>query len=205
MKLDEILHSAGKYKRSKRLGRGTGSGKGKTAGRGTKGAGARAGWKARLGKEGGQNPIFARIPKRGFTNANFKVTYQTVNVIDLEKFEDGAKIDAQTLLTARLISDLTKPVKILGNGDLKKKFTVVANRFSITAAAKIQQAGGTVEGEVTKPELPKPKEEPKAKVKDKVKAEGAAAPEGEAKEEAPKAKKPKAPKSPKGEADGKAG
>lgn len=208
MKLDEILHSAGKYKKTKRLGRGTGSGQGKTSGRGTKGAGARAGWHARLGKEGGQNPIHARIPKRGFSNAGFRKVYQVVNVVDLEKFEDGSQVDAAALCKAGLVRDADKPIKVLGDGELKKKLTVVVDKLSTAAAAKIQQAGGTVQGEVVKPEEPKPK--PVAKAEKPPKAEKPAKGEkppkgakGEAKDEsaAPsekpvKAKKEKAPKAP---------
>jgi len=145
MKLDQILNSAGKYKKTKRLGRGIGSGQGKTGGRGTKGGGARAGWGARLGKEGGQNTIFARMPKRGFNNFNFRTDYQVVNVADLEDFDSGTKIDAQILFKAKLITDIKAPVKILGSGNLTKKLTVVAAKFSESAAKKIVDVGGTTE------------------------------------------------------------
>jgi large subunit ribosomal protein L15 len=148
MKLDEILSLAGKYKTKKRLGRGTGSGQGKTAGRGTKGAGARAGWGKRLGSEGGQNAVYARLPKRGFSNAIFRVDYQVVNVGTLQendKIVDGATLDAAALAAVGLIEDIRQPIKILGNGELKKKLTVKADKFSASATAKITQAGGTVE------------------------------------------------------------
>jgi len=146
MKLDEILSLAGKHKTKKRLGRGLGSGQGKTAGRGTKGGGARAGWGKRLGSEGGQNAVYARLPKRGFSNFAFRVDYQVVNVSDLEeKFADGAVVDAKALASAKLIGSASEPVKILGTGELKKKLTVQANKFSASAAAKIAQAGGKVE------------------------------------------------------------
>lgn len=145
MRLDEILTKAGHRKAHKRLGRGIGSGQGKTGGRGTKGGGARAGWGARLGKEGGQNTVFARMPKRGFNNFNFRTDYQVVNVSDLEKLEAGTRVDAEVLAKAKMISDVTAPVKILGNGNLSKKLTVVAQKFSASAAEKIAQAGGTVE------------------------------------------------------------
>ncbi len=146
MRLDEILSKAGKYKARKRIGRGTGSGHGKTSGRGHKGYGSRAGSKALLGFEGGQNPTIARMPKRGFTNANFRKEYQVVNVASLEeKFDVNAKVDAEALFVARLISDVNKPVKILGNGDLTKSLTVSVTKLSATAAEKITKAGGSVE------------------------------------------------------------
>ena len=145
MKLDEILTKAGKHKRSRRIGRGIGSGRGKTSGRGVKGAGSRSGWKQLVGFEGGQNPIFARVPKRGFSNFKFHKEYQIVNVCDLEKFDDGAKVDATALFAVNLVSDAKKPVKILGTGELTKKLTVVAQKFSASAAAKIAKTGGVVE------------------------------------------------------------
>lgn len=156
MKLDEILTAAGKHKRRKRLGRGTGSGHGKTSGRGHKGYGARAGAKCRPGYEGGQSPIVSRIPKRGFNNFNFRREYQVVNLAALqEKFEEGARVDAQALEQAGLIDDPKKPVKILGDGELKKKLTVVADRFSARAAERIAQAGGSVEALAPAPEKKK--------------------------------------------------
>lgn len=145
MKLDEVLSTAGKNKRRKRVGRGVGSGRGKTSGRGHKGYGARSGSGSLLGFEGGQNPMLARIPKRGFSNARFRKDYQTVNVALLEGFENGARVDGRALEAARLIQDAAKPVKILGNGELKKKLTVVASKFSASAAEKITKAGGSVE------------------------------------------------------------
>ena len=145
MRLDDILSTAGKYKARKRRGRGTGSGRGKTSGRGHKGYGSRAGAKRRLGYAGGQNPLLARIPKRGFNNANFRTVYQVVNVAALERFEDGTRVDAAALAAERLIDGDAAPVKILGNGELTKKLTVVAAKFSISAAEKIAKAGGAVE------------------------------------------------------------
>lgn len=145
MKLDDILKSAGKYPNRKRVGRGTGSGHGKTSGRGTKGRGARAGKTTRYGYEGGQNPLIARSPKRGFNNFNFRVEYQVVNVSDLERFDAGTKVDAAVLAQAKLIGDSKKPVKILGTGELTKSLTIVAGKFSATAAEKIAKAGGTVQ------------------------------------------------------------
>ena len=145
MKLDEILSAAGAHKRKTRVGRGEGSGHGKTCGRGTKGAGARAGHRRRWGKEGGQNPILARIPKRGFNNVNFETVYQVVNVGDLGRFDDGARVDVQVLVQCRLVRAGGDPVKVLGGGELGKKLTVVAQAFSASAEKKIIAAGGQVE------------------------------------------------------------
>jgi len=146
MRLDDILIAAGKYKARTRVGRGTGSGHGKTSGRGTKGYHSRPGSTRDLGFEGGQNPMLKRIPKRGFSNENFRVEYEVVNLSCLqEKFDDGARVDAAALAKARLISDPGAPVKILGAGELTKKLTVAATKFSKSAAEKIAQAGGSVE------------------------------------------------------------
>ncbi|HUT59555.1 MAG TPA: 50S ribosomal protein L15 [Phycisphaerae bacterium] len=145
MNLDEILHAAGKSKRRTRVGRGTGSGHGKTCGRGHKGYHSRSGSGQRLGFEGGQTPVFARVPKRGFSNAPFKVDFQTVNVWQLSRFSDGARVDAAAMEEAGLIQDARKPVKVLGDGELSRKLTVAAGKFTAAAAAKITQAGGTVE------------------------------------------------------------
>lgn len=146
MKLDEVLHAAGRHKARKRVGRGKGSGTGKTSGRGHRGYGQRSGSKRMYGFEGGQNPMLSRIPKRGFSNANFRKEYQIVNVASLdERFEAGSRVDAEALKAARLIQDAAKPVKVLGRGELSKKLTVVANKFSASAAEKIVQAGGAAE------------------------------------------------------------
>ena len=146
MRLDDILSAAGKHKARTRVGRGTGSGQGKTSGRGSKGFHSRAGSNSSLGFEGGQNPMLKRIPKRGFSNENFRVEYEVVNVACLqEKFDDGARVDAAALVKARLISGPAALVKILGNGELTKKLTVAAKKFSKSAAEKIAQAGGSVE------------------------------------------------------------
>jgi large subunit ribosomal protein L15 len=145
MRLDEILHSAGKHKRRNRIGRGTGSGQGKTAGRGTKGYYSRSGAVHRMGYEGGQTPIFARMPKRGFSNAEFRLDYQVVNVGDLEAFAEGTRVDGAELKKAGLIDSADQIVKILGGGELKRKLTVAAQKFSASAAKKIADAGGTVE------------------------------------------------------------
>ena len=145
MKLGEILKEAGRNKRRKRVGRGNGSGHGKTCCRGHKGYGQRSGARKRMGYEGGQNPAIARLPKRGFSNANFQKDYQVINVSDLDRFDDDARVDGQVLQEAGLVDDAAKPIKILGNGELKTKLTVVASKFSAGAAEKIAQAGGTVE------------------------------------------------------------
>ena len=145
MKLDEILTAAGKYKPRKRIGRGTGSGHGKTSGRGHKGAGARSGYRKHAGHEGGQNPAIARLPKRGFSNVNFKTQYQIVNIAALEDFDEGARVDPGAMVAAGLIDDPNKLVKILGQGALTKKITVAANKFSASAVEKITAAGGEVQ------------------------------------------------------------
>jgi len=145
MKLDDVLSQAGRNKAPKRLGRGRGSGRGKTAGRGHKGAGQRAGAGALLGYEGGQNPALARIPKRGFNNVNFRVSYQIVNVSDLGGFGDGDRVDPDALVARGLIRRDGGPVKILGQGALGKKLTVAAHAFSASAEEKIRAGGGTAE------------------------------------------------------------
>jgi len=128
----------------KRIGRGTGSGHGKTSGRGHKGQKARSSVSVKVLAEGGQRPLFRRLPKRGFNNARFRTAYQVVNVSDLTRFEADSRVDAEALRKAGLISR-TGPVKILANGDLDRALTVVANGFSKSASEKIQKAGGSVE------------------------------------------------------------
>ncbi len=145
MKLDEILQSAGKDSRRRRVGRGGGSGRGKTSGRGHKGYGSRSGAKRRPGYEGGQNPVLFRVPKRGFSNIRFRKNYQEVNICDLEQFSDGDRIDGEKMREAGLISDAEAPVKVLGYGQIQKKLTVVAAKFSTSAAEKIASAGGNAE------------------------------------------------------------
>ena len=145
MKLGEITKDAGRNKRRKRVGRGNGSGHGKTSCRGHKGRGQRSGIGKRMGYEGGQNPAIARLPKRGFSNFDFRKDYQIVNVGDLEFLDDDTRVDAELLKAAGLIDDPTKMIKILGNGELKTKLTVAATKFSASASAKITEAGGTVE------------------------------------------------------------
>jgi large subunit ribosomal protein L15 len=143
MMISDVLSKARRNKRPKRVGRGIGSGHGKTSTRGNKGLQARAGGGVRLLTEGGQMPLFRRLPKRGFNNFNFRTEYQVVNVTDLnEAFESGAKVTAATLREAGLIADALLPVKVLGDGQTKKKLDVEANAFSKTAAEKITKAGG---------------------------------------------------------------
>ncbi len=144
MKLFELTPAKGSTTDSKRKGRGHGSGNGKTAGRGHKGQNARSGGGVRIGFEGGQMPIYRRLPKRGFTNI-FAKAYAEVKVSDLNKFEDGAVVDAQALIDAGIISKKLDGVKVLGNGELSKKVTVKAAKFTATAASKIEAAGGKAE------------------------------------------------------------
>ncbi len=140
------LHPAPGAKRSrKRVGRGPGSGTGKTAGRGHKGQKSRSGYSRRFGFEGGQMPLVRRIPKRGFTNI-FRVEYQVINVRDLEAvFDDGAEVTVESMAAKGLVRVGKGPVKVLANGDLKKKLTVQADKFSKAALAKIEAAGGSCE------------------------------------------------------------
>jgi len=144
MKLFELKPGEGSTKDTKRKGRGHGSGNGKTAGRGHKGQKARSGGGVRIGFEGGQMPIYRRLPKRGFTNI-FAKQYAQVNVSDLNKFENGAVVDAQALKEAGIIKKTLDGVKVLGNGDITVKVTVKAAKFTETAKEKIEAAGGKAE------------------------------------------------------------
>ena len=144
MKLHELSPAAGSTKAPKRIGRGAGSGTGKTAGKGHKGQNARSGGGVRPGFEGGQMPLQRRIPKRGFNNI-FATNYALVNVSDLNKFEDGAVVDTAALKEAGLVKKVMDGVKVLGNGELTKKLTVCAAKFSATAKEKIEKAGGKAE------------------------------------------------------------
>ena len=127
----------------KRVGRGPGSGHGKTSGRGHKGQGSRSGYRHQRGFEGGQMPLHRRVPKRGFTNI-FRVEYDVVNLVDLDRFEAGASVTPETLAVARL-SRKSRLVKILGNGEIKKALNVSAHKFSASAKARIEAAGGRCE------------------------------------------------------------
>ncbi|MBN1437560.1 MAG: 50S ribosomal protein L15 [Sedimentisphaerales bacterium] len=141
----DITAVVGKHKTKRRRGRGAGSGCGKTAGRGHKGQSSRAGASQLITFEGGQMPLFRRIPKRGFNNVNFATKYAIVNVDQLQQFDEGTRIDPQMLIDAGLIRGAGLKVKILGNGDLNRSLTVVAHKFSRSARDKITNAGGTVE------------------------------------------------------------
>jgi len=145
MKLHELSPAEGSVTSGFRKGRGTGSGNGKTAGKGHKGQNARSGGGVRPGFEGGQFPIYRQLPKRGFSNHLFKTVYATVNVSDLNGFEDGAVVDLETLINARIIRKENDGLKVLGNGELTKKLTVKAAKFSGAAKEKIEAAGGSAE------------------------------------------------------------
>lgn len=142
MKLNELMPSEGSRTNRKRIGRGTSSGTGKTAGRGQKGQKARG--KVRLGFEGGQMPLYRRIPKRGFTNINRK-EFAIVNLDALNIFDEGAEVTPESLLKAGIISKQLSGVKVLGNGEITKKLTVKANKFSESAVKAIEAAGGKTE------------------------------------------------------------
>lgn len=145
MKLHELSPAAGSAKAAWRKGRGTGSGNGKTAGKGHKGQNARSGGGVRLGFEGGQLPLYRKLPKRGFKN-RFATNYAIVNVSTLNaKFEDGETVTLEALCDKGIVTKVLDGVKILGNGELTKKLTVVANVFSQTAKEKIEAAGGKTE------------------------------------------------------------
>lgn len=144
MKLYELAPTAGTTKDSKRRGRGHGSGNGKTAGRGHKGQNARSGGGVRPGFEGGQMPIYRRLPKRGFTNI-FATEYAEVKVSDFNIFEDGAVVDATALKEAGVIKKVCDGIKVLGNGALEKKVTIKAKKFTAGAKEKIEAAGGKAE------------------------------------------------------------
>ena len=144
MKLHELSPAAGSAKEAYRKGRGAGSGNGKTAGKGHKGQNARSGGGVRVGFEGGQLPLYRKLPKRGFKN-RFAVNYAIVNVDALNKFENGAVVDLAALKAAKLVRKELDGVKILGNGELTKTLTVKATVFSATAKEKIEAAGGKIE------------------------------------------------------------
>ena len=145
MMIHDITEKVGRHKQRKRIGRGEGSGTGGTSGRGHKGAKSRAGYKRRASYEGGQRPFFQRFPKRGFSNARFRKLYHVVNLKVLEERCDaGATIDVAMLAEMRIVRDTNRPLKILGEGELTKKFEVKAAKFSGSARQKIESAGGTV-------------------------------------------------------------
>lgn len=144
MDLHTINSKGTRHQAKARVGRGIGSGNGKTCGRGHKGWGARSGSYRRPGYEGGQMPIYRRVPKRGFTNARFRTDYTIINVGDLSVFADGETVDLAAILSRGLASENTPLLKVLGVGDLGAKITVRAQRFSRTAREKIEAAGGSV-------------------------------------------------------------
>ena len=145
MKLHELKPNAGSTASRKRVGRGAGSGLGKTRGKGHKGQNARSGGGVRPGFEGGQLPLFRRLPKRGFSNYEFKTRYATVNVEDLEVFEENTVVTIDLLKEKGLIKKELDGLKILGNGNLTKKLTVRADKFTNSAKAKIENIGGKTE------------------------------------------------------------
>lgn len=144
MKLHELAPAAGSKKTRTRRGRGLGSGLGKTAGRGQKGQNSRSGGGVRSGFEGGQMPLYRRLPKRGFKNV-FAKEYAEVNISQLNRFEDGATVDPVVLIEMGILKNVSDGIRILGNGTLEKKLTVIANGFTKTAEEKIVAAGGKVE------------------------------------------------------------
>ena len=145
MKLHSLQPAPGAVKTRKRVGRGVGSGLGKTSGRGQKGQNSRSGGGVRIGFEGGQSPLFRRLPKRGFSNARFKTTYAVINLSDLDKFEDGATVTPELLKEMGLIKQSLDGIKVLGNGTLTKKLNVKAHKFSSVAKEKIEKLGGKAE------------------------------------------------------------
>lgn len=145
MRLHDLKPRPGAKHRRKRLGQGESSGHGKTSGRGGKGQTARSGSSIRIGFEGGQMPLIRRMPKRGFNNARFATQYIPVNVGDLNKFDDGARVDETALRTIGLANGGGQGIKILGNGELSKKLTVSASAFSASAKSKIEAKGGACE------------------------------------------------------------
>lgn len=144
MRLHELKPAAGARKTRRRVGRGPGSGLGKTSGRGHKGQKSRSGYSSKRGFEGGQMPLHRRLPKRGFVNI-FRKTHRTVNVERLNDFEAGSVVTPESMMQAGLLSKGREDVKVLGNGEIKISLTVRAHKFTKTAAAKIQAAGGTIE------------------------------------------------------------
>lgn len=144
MKLHELQLAEGSRKERKRVGRGMSSGHGKTSGRGHKGQKARSGGGVRPGFEGGQMPLFQRLPKRGFTNINRK-EYAIVNLETLNRFEDGTEVTPELLIETGIVRNEKSGIKILGNGELKKKLTVRAHKFSASAKKAIEDAGGQTE------------------------------------------------------------
>jgi large subunit ribosomal protein L15 len=190
--IHEIMALAPKYKRPLRKGRGESSGHGKTSGRGNKGSGARVGKPMNVRHEGGQTRIYRRLPTRGFSNQNFETNWYIVNLAELEDFADGATVDVNALIEANLVPDAKCGVKILGDGNLTKKLTVIAGWYSKPAHQKIIAAGGTAQNAKGQTfEFPKPKKRfiPREPVKKAKMTEEAPAAEA-APEKPAEAKKP---------------
>ena len=145
MKLNELQRNIGATQKKKRVGRGPGSGLGKTSGKGQKGQKARSGVSINPVFEGGQLPLYRRIPKRGFKNARFKTVYGTINLAELNKFEDGTVVTPALLKDTGLVKKQYEGIKVLGNGKLEKKLTIQANKFSESALEKIKEAGSKAE------------------------------------------------------------
>lgn len=173
--IHDITAATPRNKRSQRKGRGESSGRGKTSGRGNKGAKARQGKYVKRGHEHGQTPIFRRLPKRGFSNTEFERRYHVVNLSDLERFDEGATVDATALIDAGLVPDDRRPVKILGDGALSKKLNVTAAWYSKSAHEKITGAGGAARN-LRGEEFKFPKPTPRFKHQEKKKGGKAAAP-----------------------------
>ena len=144
MDLSSLKPAAGSTHREKRIGRGQGSGKGGTSTRGHKGAKSRSGYKSKIGFEGGQMPLYRRIPKRGFTNRNRR-EFVAINISTLERFDNGAEVTVDTLIESGIVKNPKDGIKILGNGELTKKLNVKANAFSASAQEKIEALGGSCE------------------------------------------------------------
>ena len=145
MKLNELKYNEGSKKDIKRLGRGSSSGTGKTSGKGHKGQNSRSGGGVRVGFEGGQLPLYRRLPKRGFSNAMFKKVYAVINVSDLNMFEEGTEVTPEVLKEMGIIKNQLAGIKVLGNGEIEKKLTVRAHKFSAIAKQKIEAVGGKTE------------------------------------------------------------
>jgi len=145
MKLHELEKNIGATHAKKRVGRGPGSGLGKTSGRGQKGQKARSGVSIKAVFEGGQLPLYRRIPRRGFNNAKFRTVYGTINVEELNRFEDGTVVTPALLKDTGLVKKQYDGIKVLGNGKLEKKLTIQANKFSTSALEKIKEAGSKAE------------------------------------------------------------
>ena len=145
MKIDELKPNISSTETRKRVGRGTGSGLGKTSGRGENGQKSRSGYSRKAGFEGGQLPLYRRLPKRGFSNAKFKTEYAVINLSDLNKFDEGVEVTPELLKDMGILKNQLDGVKVLGNGTLEKKLVVKAHKFSEVAKEQIEKLGGKAE------------------------------------------------------------